>query len=133
LVYFHQGRFDVALEYNEGLAHQLYAGADFLLMPSLVEPCGLNQMYAMRYGNVPVVRSVGGLRDTVPDVGEPDGGGRGIRFDRFDLDDAHHAVWRATQLFRYGALPNLRQRIMAVDFSWENAARQYIQLYNELQ
>lgn len=127
------GRFDVQLAYNEGLAHQLYAGADFLLMPSRVEPCGLNQMYAMRYGNIPIVRSVGGLRDTVPDIGASAEEGRGIRFEPFQVDDAHHAVWRAYQLYQQPELlAALRQRIMAVDFSWENAALNYIRLYHQL-
>ena len=127
------GRVSAALEYNEGLAHRLYAGSDFLLMPSRVEPCGLNQLYAMRYGTVPVVRSVGGLRDTVPDIGEPDGGGRGIRFDHFSVDDAYTALYRAAQL--YGEpqqLAAIRRRIMAVDFSWEAAARTYRAIYEEV-
>jgi len=131
LLYFHQGQLDVALEYNEGLAHQLYAGSDFLLMPSRVEPCGLNQMYAMRYGTVPVVRSVGGLRDTVPDIGEA--GGRGIRFDHFSVDDAHHAVYRSYELYHHKPrMEEVRQRIMAVDFSWERAANNYLNIYNHL-
>lgn len=133
MLYHFQSRLDVALEYNEQLAHQLYAGSDFLLMPSRVEPCGLNQMYAMRYGTVPVVRSVGGLRDTVPDISETDDRGRGIRFDHFNLDDAHQAIWRSYQLHQDKAsFESVRQRIMEVDFSWENAANNYINIYNQL-
>ena len=94
------GYFDVALEYNEALAHQLYAGSDFLLMPSRVEPCGLNQMYACRYGTVPIVRSIGGLRNTIPDIGE--NGGRGIRFDHFTVEDVTMAVYRATRVLQTG-------------------------------
>lgn len=127
------GYFDAALEYNEGLAHQLYAGSDFLLMPSRVEPCGLNQMYALRYGTVPIVRSIGGLKDTVPDIGEPGGHGRGIRFDNFSLDDAFVACYRATEVYRnQDYLQNdLRPRIMNVDFSWERSAATYMQVYQE--
>ena len=127
------GHFDAALEYNEGLAHQLYAGSDFLLMPSRVEPCGLNQMYAMRYGTVPIVRSVGGLRNTVIDVDDPNGHGRGIRFDQFSVEDAFTAVYRAGHVFNNTAFfHTLRQRIMALDFSWQQSARKYIELYGEL-
>ncbi|MEM8907301.1 MAG: glycogen/starch synthase [Bacteroidota bacterium] len=124
-------RFDAAIEYNEGLAHQLYAGSDFLLMPSRVEPCGLNQMYAMRYGTVPVVRSVGGLRDTVSDIGEPEG--RGIRFDHFSIDDGHHALIRATALYEdQKAFSLLQKRISQLDFSWEQSAAQYINIYQQI-
>lgn len=127
------GRFDVALEYNEGLAHQLYAGADFLFMPSRVEPCGLNQMYAMRYGTLPIVRSIGGLRDTVPDIGEPDGSGRGIRFDHFNLDDAYLAIYRAVEFYHQKEkFAQVREDIMEIDFSWENSAAQYQAIYEEL-
>lgn len=125
------GRFDARLEYNEGLAHQMYAGSDFLLMPSRVEPCGLNQMYSMRYGTIPVVRAIGGLKDTVIDVGDEHG--RGFRFIQLNADDAFHAVRRATEFYRNSeALSSLRRRIMEVDFSWENSARQYSVIYDEL-
>ena len=70
-----QNDYSVYIGYNEALSHLMYAGADFLLMPSRVEPCGLNQMYAMRYGTIPMVRRTGGLRDTVVDFGDKDGYG----------------------------------------------------------
>lgn len=123
----------VALEYNEQLAHQLYAGADFLLMPSRVEPCGLNQMYAMRYATIPIVRKVGGLSDTVPDVGEPDGSGRGFQFTHFSLEDAFLAVYRAADFYHNsGQLSALRQQIRCIDFSWERAAGAYAHIYEQL-
>ena len=125
-----QGHFDAALTYDETLAHQLYAGSDFLIMPSRVEPCGLNQMYSMTYGTVPIVRSIGGLIDTVPDIGEPGGNGRGIRFDNFDLDDAFTACYRATEVYRNPTyLKDLRKRIMQIDFSWTRSAQTYADVY----
>ncbi len=126
-------RVSLVLEYNEGLAHTLYAGSDFLLMPSRVEPCGLNQMYAMRYGTIPVVRMVGGLKDTVIDLDESAEEGRGIRFDQFNLDEAHHAIWRAFSLYHQPEVFRaVRNRIMEVDFSWERSAQTYIDLYEKL-
>lgn len=129
-----QGRFDAALEYNESLAHQLYAGGDFLFMPSRIEPCGLNQLYAMRYGALPIVRSVGGLRDSVPDIGEPGGYGRGIRFDQFSVEDAYIAFYRAADLYYYNreSMNEIRERIMQVDFSWERAVQSYIDIYRQM-
>ncbi len=132
MLYYHQGQLDIALEYNEGLAHQLYAGSDFLLMPSRVEPCGLNQMYAMRYGTVPVVRTVGGLRDTVIDLDEDPDRGRGIRFDSFNLDEAHHAIYRGYRLFHEpGHMDAVRSRIMQIDFSWQRSAANYAAIYKQ--
>jgi starch synthase len=127
------GKFNAVIDYNEALAHQIYAGSDFLVMPSRVEPCGLNQMYAMRYGAIPVVRSVGGLKDTVPDIGEPDGSGRGIRFDQFSLDDAVHAIYRAASMWHNDpeTMTHLRERVMAVNFSWENTIEQYFSVYRD--
>lgn len=133
LRYQYRGRFDAALEYNESIAHQLYAGSDFIFMPSRVEPCGLNQMYAMRYGTVPIVRTVGGLKDTVIDIGMPDGSGRGIRFDQFSVEDAHGAIYRALELYhRKDDFFALRQKISALDFSWENSAQHYREIYESL-
>jgi len=126
-----QGMFDCSLEYNETLAHQLYAGADFILMPSRVEPCGLNQMYAMRYGTVPIVRAVGGLIDTVWDHGDWEG--RGFRFQQFTLDDALHAIDRAISVFHdQKEFARLQAHDMALDFSWDSAAHNYLNLYQEL-
>ncbi len=126
-----RGFFDAALEYNEGLAHTLYAGSDFLLMPSRVEPCGLNQMYAMRYGTIPIVRKVGGLVDTVSDIGDPDG--RGLTFNHLSADDALIAMHRAMEAYHNQAyFAELRERVMNVNFSWEQSAQQYIDLYHEV-
>ncbi len=129
-----RGRVDARLEYNEGLAHQMYAGSDFLLMPSRVEPCGLNQMYAMRYGALPIVRKVGGLKDTVPDIGEPDGRGRGIQFTHFSVEDSFWAVYRSLEFcFNHlGDFKKVRRRNMQIDFSWERAAKNYIEIYRQL-
>jgi len=128
------GKFDVALEYNEGLAHQLYSGSDFLIMPSRVEPCGLNQMYAMRYGTLPIVRSVGGLKDTVIDLDESPEEGRGIRFDEFSLEGGHHALWRAAKVFQdTKKMQGIARRIMDLDFSWTQSAKAYETIYQNLQ
>jgi starch synthase len=129
-----RGRVDARLEYNEGLAHQMYAGADFLLMPSRVEPCGLNQMYAMRYGTLPVVRKVGGLKDSVPDIGEPGGKGCGIQFTHFEVEDAYWAIYRGLEfcIEHLEDFKTVRHRNMGLDFSWENAAGHYITLYRQM-
>lgn len=127
----HFGYFDATLEYNEKLAHQMYAGSDFILMPSRVEPCGLNQMFAMRYGTIPIVRSVGGLIDTVVDIDE--GNGYGIRFDDFALHEAEHAIIRAIELYKNKKdLQKVVSRIAKLDYSWNNSAKEYINMYNEL-
>jgi len=124
-------QFNVFIGYDEPLAHQVYAGSDFLLMPSRVEPCGLNQLYALRYGTVPIVRVTGGLKDTVIDYG--DDGGYGIRFIQASVADIVHATGRAVEV--YGNTPLiqlLRKRMMALDFSWDRSAKEYINLYESL-
>lgn len=128
------GRVNAVIDYNESLAHQIYAGSDFLIMPSRVEPCGLNQMYAMRYGTIPIVRSIGGLKDTVPDIAEPGGIGRGIRFDQATLSDIGHAIHRGAAMWHNepGIVAGLRERIMAADFSWENTVGKYFSVYQRI-
>ncbi|MGY3214086.1 glycogen synthase [Mucilaginibacter sp. HD30] len=122
---------NVFIGYNEELAHLVYAGSDFLLMPSRVEPCGLNQLYALRYGTMPMVRSTGGLKDTVKDFG--DEGGYGIRYDETSVPDIEYAINRALVLYKNNKhLQQLRKRMMGLDFSWDVSAKQYIDLYKSL-
>lgn len=125
------GYFDAALDYNEKLAHLIYAGSDFMIMPSRVEPCGLNQMYCMRYGTIPIVRNIGGLKDTVKDLDEE--GGYGIKFQDFDFYQAAEAVWRAISVHgQPDIMSKIRKKIMELDFSWSSSAKEYIKMYNEL-
>lgn len=125
------GLCNVFVGYDESLSHLIYAGSDFLLMPSRVEPCGLNQLYSLRYGTVPIVRSTGGLRDTVIDFG--DEGGYGIRFNNISVDDISYSIGRALSLYQNKAhLQLLRKRMMALDFSWDRSAKEYITLYESL-
>jgi len=122
---------NVYIGYNEELAHLVYAGSDFLLMPSRVEPCGLNQLYSLRYGTMPMVRSTGGLKDTVIDFG--DKGGYGIRYNNTSVKDICYAVSRAVVVYNDDKkLQTLRKRMMALDFSWDVSAKQYMELYQSL-
>jgi starch synthase len=126
------GYYNSKIGYNEKLSHQMYAGADFLLMPSRVEPCGLNQMYAMRYGTIPIVRNTGGLRDTVKDIGEE--GGYGILFNEAKVFDITYSINRAVELYSQPKqIKRIRTKIMGLDNSWQNSAQQYINLYSSLQ
>ena len=125
------GDFSIYMGYNESLSHLMYAGADFILMPSRVEPCGLNQMYAMRYGTIPIVRNTGGLRDTVIDFGDP--GGYGIRFNNAAVGDITQAIWRAVELYSNAEkVQEIRKNMMQLDFSWETSVKQYLDLYASL-
>ena len=125
------GYYNSKIGYNEKLAHQMYAGADFILMPSRVEPCGLNQMYALRYGTIPIVRSTGGLKDTVIDFGEPNG--YGIRFNHASVWDITYSIHRAVELYDdKEKLTEIRKQIMQIDNSWETSCKKYINLYNAI-
>ena len=116
--------------YNESLAHKIEAGADMFMMPSKFEPCGLNQMYSLRYGTVPIVRAVGGLDDTVQNFDAVNGTGNGFKFGPYRSDKFLERIYEA--LFAY-ADPQTWRRIqrngMSVDNSWENAASKYVELY----
>ncbi len=131
----HPGRVAVRLAYDEVLAHRVIAGADAMLVPSRFEPCGLTQLYALRYGTLPVVRSVGGLADTVVDAGADalrDGRATGIRFDAATPDALERAVQRLLALYRQpDAWRAVMRTAMAQDFSWDRAAAQYLALYRD--
>jgi len=126
-----RGDYNVYIGYDEALSHLIYAGADYILMPSRVEPCGLNQLYALRYGTIPVVRNTGGLHDTVVDYG--DRNGYGIRFNHASVGDMTHGIWRAAELYQQQEkIKEIRRQIMQLDFSWETSVRSYMQLYESM-
>jgi starch synthase len=129
----HPGYAAVVLAYNEGLAHRIEAASDLFLMPSLFEPCGLNQMYSLRYGTLPLVRAVGGLADTVTDASEDHlaaGIATGFLFDDPEPDTLRKTLQRALALWRDPARwRQMQLTAMAQDFSWERRARSYLALY----
>jgi starch synthase len=126
-------RFAVRFAYDNALAHKVEAGADMFLMPSRFEPCGLTQMYSMRYGTVPIVRATGGLVDTVEPYDPATGNGTGFRF---DYPDGTGLVWALDQaLAAYSnrtAWQKLMRNGMARDFSWERSAREYVALFERM-
>ncbi len=126
--------FHLRVGYDEALSHRMYAAADFLLMPSRFEPCGLNQMIAMRYGAVPVVHAVGGLRDTVhPLGGAQDICGLGFLFDTMDFSALVECVDSAIALHKRGTvLERIVEFNMECDFSIERCASRYLELYRRL-
>ena len=119
--------------FNEPLAHQIEAGADIFLMPSHYEPCGLNQMYSMRYGTVPLVRATGGLDDTVEQFDPATGAGTGFKFEPYTaqalIDKIREALYWYTQP---AAWVRIQQNGMQVDNSWRAAARKYVRVYHAL-
>ena len=130
------GRLAVVIGYDEELAHQVLAGADMLLAPARFEPCGLTQMYALRYGTVPIVSRVGGLRETVVDTRScslADATATGFVFDEPTLDGLTGAVDRALDAYRTPAVwQALRRAGMNVDFSWARSARKYEQVFEQM-
>jgi starch synthase len=105
------------------------AGADIFLMPSRYEPCGLTQMYALRYGTVPVVRRTGGLADTVEEFDSASGTGTGFLFSEYGVEDFARAVERALAAWGSGSLESAMRNGMGVDFSWGASARRYMDVY----
>jgi starch synthase len=127
------GRMSFTVGFDDELAHRIIAGSDILLVPSLYEPCGLTQIYAMKYGTVPVVRAVGGLEDTIMDVADFPGRGNGFKFKQHNPLSLVNAVRRAVEVFEQ---PRKWRKIvaagMALDFSWNKSAEQYLALYREI-
>ena len=129
-------RCSLTLGYDRALSHRIMAGCDFILLPSMYEPCGLAQMYALRYGTIPIVRAVGGLNDTVRDFAGQNPAGlwdTGFKFTQFQVAAMMRAIRRAYELyndpaqFAAMALAGMRE-----DFSWNNSARSYLKLFNEI-
>jgi starch synthase len=127
----HPDRCRVWIGFDNPLAHRIYAGSDILLMPSIYEPCGLNQMYALRYGTVPVVRMTGGLADTVaPFDGSNPGSATGFGFNNQSAADLYITTWLAMLNFRdSGTWSGLQANGMNQDFSWSRSAREYESVY----
>ena len=129
----HPGQVAVEIGFNEPLAHQIEAGADLFLMPSLYEPCGLNQMFSLKYGTIPVVRAVGGLKDTVQDYDANNQTGTGFVFHPYESRALLAAIDRSLILYRDAhAWTALRRRAMAMDYSWDQSAKLYNSLYQQL-
>lgn len=127
-------KMSACLMFDESFSHQLYAGADILLMPSQFEPCGLAQLIAMRYGTLPVVRETGGLRDSVIPYNQYTGEGTGFSFANYNAHEMRDAVMRAVTLYREDPAQwrTLMEHAMAQDFSWARSAGEYLALYQSL-
>ena len=125
-----EGNFNVHIGYDEKLSHLVYAASDFLLMPSRVEPCGLNQMYSLRYGTIPIVRRTGGLKDTVIDIGD---NGFGICHDQASVWDICYSIKRAIELYNdKKKFRKIQKQIMKIDHSWTKSAQDYIEMYQSI-
>ena len=129
----HPARLGLKIAFDERIAHTIYAGSDVFLIPSRYEPCGLTQMYAMKYGTVPVVRATGGLDDTVAEFDPRTGAGTGFKFVEATPQALLPAAARAAAAFRRrGDWTSLVRNAMAADFSWERSAAAYLDLYRKI-
>lgn len=129
-----KGRFVYYCGYNEPLAHQMYAGLDMLIMPSLFEPCGISQLIAMRYGTLPFVRETGGLKDTVVPLNEYTGEGTGFSFGPYSVEDFLKVFnYAYTQYYEYPERwKTLIKNAMKTDVSFNKSAREYEELYRKV-
>ena len=127
-------KMSVKIGYSEDIAHLVYAGADAFLMPSLFEACGLSQLMSLRYGTLPIVRETGGLKDTVIPYNEFEGTGTGFSFVNYNAHEMLATIRYAESVYydKKREWNKLVDRAMAADFSWNNSARQYEEMYNWL-
>jgi starch synthase len=124
--------FAIRIAYDNGLAHLIEAGADLFLMPSRYEPCGLNQLYSLRYGTVPIVRAIGGLEDTIIDLVTDPLKGTGFKFYDYSKSSLLGVIEKALRVYQARKeWPGLMRRCMSADFSWERSAQEYIDLYRK--
>lgn len=127
----YKNKLAVHIGFDETLAHQIEAAADMYLMPSKYEPCGLNQMYSLKYGTVPIVRNTGGLADTIVDYRKPNG--NGFLFNNYSAEELIKTIKSALELFKNKAKWNkLAREGMSLDFSWKVSALKYMKVYKEL-
>lgn len=123
----------VHFDFDEPLAHLIEAGADIFLMPSRFEPCGLNQMYSLRYGTVPVVHATGGLEDSVIDVRENPQEGTGFKFRKYSAEEFWNALKDALAFYeKPEKWQQIQKRGMKKDFSWDRSAREYLDVYRKV-
>lgn len=126
-------RVSINLKFDERLAHRIYAGSDFFLMPSQYEPCGLGQLISLKYGSVPIVRRTGGLADTVTEFDPAGQTGNGFVFSEYSPDALLDSLSRAYQTFGdRNMFMSLSERCMKYDFSWNESAKKYIHLYESM-
>jgi starch synthase len=126
----HPKKVSVTIGYNHGLSHRIEAGSDFFLMPSRYEPCGLNQMYSLRYGTIPIVRVTGGLDDSVIDITEDHARANGIKFREYSVRALAKAIRKALVLAEHPSLfQHYRENAMRCDFSWDRTAQEYLRVY----
>jgi starch synthase len=127
------GRFAVRLAFDVPLSHRIETGCDFYLMPSRFEPCGLNQLYSLRYGTVPIVHATGGLEDTIEDISEDGSAGTGFKFRAYTSQGLLGSVQRAIALHgKADTWTEIMRRGMRKDFSWDRAAQDHLTLYRRL-
>jgi starch synthase len=125
-------KLSVNLRFDNPLAHLIEAGADMFLMPSRYEPCGLNQLYSLKYGTVPIVRETGGLADTIQDYNTDTGEGTGFVFKHYDSDELLEVVKKALQVYpNKDVWTKLMKNGMQKDFSWQASAKKYEDLYQK--
>lgn len=123
----------IRVAFDNALAHKIEAGADMFLMPSRYEPCGLNQMYSLKYATIPVVRATGGLEDTIEDFDPETGRGNGFKFKQASVESFYDALKRATQVYKdKEKWQSLQKKAMQYDFSWDKSAKEYLRLYNKI-
>ena len=128
-----QGKLGVKIAFDNRLAHLMEAGADMFLMPSRFEPCGLNQIYSMKYGTIPVVRATGGLADTVTPVGDSKAPGTGFVFTDYTPEAFLKAIHTGLNAYANKDLwRRIMEHAMSQDFSWKVSARKYLELYKSL-
>jgi starch synthase len=129
----HPTKVAVKIGYDHGLSHRIEAGCDFFLMPSRFEPCGLNQMYSLRYGTIPIVRETGGLHDSVTGPNEDIQVADGIKFSEYSPGALAKAIRKALVLFAHpDLLEHFRRNAMEADFSWTRTALEYVELFERL-